>query len=51
MFAKPLVFNSLDTVCIQRVFAEIAQSKASPIILFLFFVITAKSILPFGTKS
>ena len=34
MFVKPLVFNSLDTVCTQRVFAEIAQSKASSIILF-----------------
>ena len=34
MFVKPLVFNSLDTVCTQRVFTKIAQSKASSIILF-----------------
>ena len=29
MFVKPLVFNSLDTVCTQRVFTESAQSKTS----------------------
>ena len=31
---KPLVFNSLDTVCTQCVFTESVQSKASSIILF-----------------
>ena len=34
MFVKPLVFNSLDTVCTQRVFTESAQSKTTSIILF-----------------
>ena len=34
MFVKPLVFNSLDTVCTQREFTESVQFKASSIILF-----------------
>ena len=33
MFVNPLFFNSLDTVCTQRVFTESAQSKASLIII------------------
>ena len=51
MFVKPLVFNSLDTVCTQRVFTESAQSKASSIILFFVLCDNRKKYLPSGTKS